>query len=108
MVDYKNMTDEEIKKLAEDMYKGLVFTDRHIQNPHDIYMVFIPIIFIKKEQADEFNNNPPGMIYEYMDKAGNMAINGMPTFFSCNIISQEDANKVIEKYNAIIGAVNKV
>jgi hypothetical protein len=70
MVDYKPMTEEEIKKLAKDIYTGLVFTDRHIQVAS------------------------PGMIYEYMDKAGPMSINGMPMFCSFRFISQEDAKKV--------------
>lgn len=28
---YEQMTDDEIKKFAEDMYKGLIFTDRHLR-----------------------------------------------------------------------------
>jgi len=43
------MTDQEIKQLAEDMYKGLVFTDRHIQQPNEIPSVFMALALMGKE-----------------------------------------------------------
>lgn len=45
--DFKKLTDEEIKDLANDIYKGLVFTDRHIQNPEDLSRVFMPLVFLE-------------------------------------------------------------
>ena|SRR3990167_4761517 len=108
MVGYKNLMDEEIKRLAEDIYRGLVFTDMHVQNPNDMSTVFMPLIFLKEEQIEEFKANPPGLIYEYMDKAGRMAINGMPVFWSFSMLNQEDAKKVNEKYIQIKNAIEKV
>lgn len=108
MVNYTSSTDEDIKKLADDIYKGLVFTDRHIKNPDDIHRVFIPLTLMKEEQIEEFKANPPGMIYEYMEKAGPMSINGMPIFFSFRFLNQEDSKKVFDKYNKIKEAVEKV
>lgn len=35
-------------------------------------------------------------VYEYLDKAGPMAINGYPMFFSCRIMTSEQA----DQYNA--------
>jgi len=35
-----------------------------------------------------------GMIYEYMDKASPMGINGQPCFMSCQFLSKEDANRM--------------
>lgn len=108
MVDYKPMTDEDIKKLADDIYKGLVFTDRHIQNPDDVPRVFIPLVLLKKEQIEELNVRSIGMIYEYIDKAGPMSINGMPMFLSLRMLSQEDAKKVNEKYLLIKDVIGKI
>lgn len=105
---YKPMTDQEIKQLAEDMYKGLIFTDRHIQIRSDIPAVFMALALMGKELADELQKNPPGMIYEYMNKAGPMAINGMPMFLSFKLASIEDTKKVFEQYNKIREAVAKV
>lgn len=106
-ISYPKMTDDEIKKLAEDIYRGLVFTSRHIQNNTDISTVFTPLIFMNEKQLEELKANPPGMLYEYMNNAGNMAINGMPMFLSLRWIDKEDAKKVIDRYNKIIEAVKK-
>lgn len=108
MVDYKQLTEEEIKKLADDMYRGLVFTDRHIQNHDDVSRVFIPLALLEKEQIEKLKVEDPGMIYEYMDKAGPMAIDGMPMFWSFRFLNQEDAKKVMEKYFQIKEAIEKV
>lgn len=110
MVDYKPLTDEGVKKLADDIYRGLVFTDRHVQNPDDISRVFLPLVLLKKEQIEELLADLPGMImiYEYMDKAGPMSINGMPIFYSLRLLDQEDAKKVNEKYLQIKKAIEKV
>lgn len=102
---YGHMTDQEIKQLAEDIYKGLVFTDRHVQTSDDVSRVFMTLVLMGKELSDELKENPPGMIYEYMDKAGPMAINGMPMFLSCRLASIDDTKKVFEHYNKIKEAV---
>ncbi len=102
------MTDQEAKQLAEDMYKGLVFTDRHVQRKEDIPGVFMPLALMDSKFVEELQKNPPGMIYEYMDKAGPMAMNGMPMFLSCRMISIDDAKKVFERYNKIREAIESV
>ena len=102
------MTDDEIKKLAEDMYKGIVFTDRHLERREDIQSVFAVLNLMDEKQIDILRKNSPGMIYEYMDKAGPVAVNGRPIFFSFKMASVEDAKKIIERYNNIIEAVAKV
>ncbi len=104
--DFKKLTEEEIKELANDIYKGNVFTDRHIQKPEDLSTVFMPLIFLEEKDIDDLKKNPPGMVYEYMTEAGPRMINGMPTFWSVRMISQEDTKKVLEKYTKIVDAVN--
>lgn len=102
-----SMTNEDIKKLADDMYKGLIFTDRHVHVPEDVPRVFLPLILLDEKQRRELEANPPGMIYEYMENASRMGINGMPIFFSFKTVSQEDTKKVMGEYNEIIEAVKK-
>lgn len=103
-----SMTDDEIKQLAEDMYKGIVFTDRHIQIKEELLSVFAVLVLMDQEQLDKLKRNPPGMIYEYLDKAGPMAVNGMPIFFSFKMASIDDTKKILERYNNIMEAVAKV
>ncbi len=102
---YNPMPDDEIKKLAEDIYTGLVFTDRHIRDTEDIQRVFTPLIFLDDKLCKRLRNDPPGMIYEYMENAARQSINGMPIFFSFRIASKEDTKKVFDKYNKIVKAV---
>lgn len=102
------MSDDKIKELAQDLYKGIIFTNMHVKNPEDVPRVFVPMMMLDKEQIEEFNKNPPGMIYEYMDQAGHLGINGMPMFMSFRMLNQEDTGKVIKKYNEIKKAIENI
>jgi hypothetical protein len=105
---YKQMTDDEIKKFAEDIYKGLIFTDRNLRKEEDISMVFLPLVFMEKEHIEKLNENPPGMIYEYMKEAGSVGINGYPMFLSLRMVSVEDAKRIFEKYHKIEEAISNI
>ncbi len=100
-LSYTRISDEEVKKIAEDIYKGLIFTDRHISNPNDLTSVFMVLMFMEEKDINRFKNNPPGLIYEYMDKAGPMTINGNPIFMSMQLLSKEDGERVIKHYTGI-------
>lgn len=101
-------TEKELKKLAEDIYKGLVYTHQHIEKLEDIRTVFMPLAFIDKEQLDELINDAPGLMYEYLDKASPRTINGMPIFFSVSMLSIADAEKVHKYYNKIVKAIKGI
>jgi len=89
----KRMKKEDLKQLACDMNKGLVFTDRQIQQPHLMPVVFVPLVFMvgEKKWADQI-----GLVYEYLDKAGPRAINGMPMFMSMRVVPKEDVPILLE------------
>lgn len=93
MKKLKRMKKEDLKQLACDMNKGLVFTDRQIQQPHMVTSVFMPLIFI---EADKKWFDQIGLVYEYFDKAGPRAINGMPTFMSMRVVPKEDVPILLE------------
>lgn len=84
-----NQTKEELAQIANDIFKGYIFTDRHVHNQNDIGMVFMPLLFMgKKEDEDEgveTELNDWGMVYEYVSKAGPRSCNGMPMFMSFHI-----------------------
>lgn len=71
-------------------------------------MVFLPLALIGKELSDELNENPPGMIYEYIDKAGPRAVNGMPMFMSLKMVSIDDAKKIFDFYHKIKEAITNI
>ena len=101
-----SIPEREINQLALDMVHHLIFSDRHLHEPdiRTLSMVFMPLMFMNEKQVAELGENPPGLIYEYLSKAGPRSCNGMPMFFSCLMLSQSDAAKVMTKYKAVIAA----
>lgn len=81
----RQRTDEELRQLCVDIFGGKVFTDRHLNNPNDIGMVFMVVGLGGLDAESE-----PAMIYEYLDQAGPRSVNGMPMFMSCNVMNIAD------------------
>jgi hypothetical protein len=105
MNDYKPMSDGEIKALAMSIFKGEVYTDRHLPKGEDIMRIFTVLMMMDKTQIDDFNANPPGLIYEHIDEASPMACNGQPMFFGMHWVSQTDAAQVWTHYHKIQAAM---
>ncbi len=97
----KNKTPDELKQIAVDLFHGKIYTDRHCQKPRDVMMVFMPLGLMEPKAFRKLQKDPPGMIFEYLDKAGPRCINGMPGFFSCQMLSQDDTNTVLEMYKKL-------
>ena len=93
MEKLNRMKEEDLKQLALDMHKGLIFTDTQIGQPNMLAMVFMPLAFmsVDKKWVDQV-----GLIYEYLDKAGPRSVNGMPTFMSMRIVPKTDLPLLIE------------
>ncbi len=91
---YPSKTDEELRNLAIDFRAGRIFTDRDVQDPMMLGMVFMVFLFVDGPLRKALQANPPGLIYEYYSKAGYRSINGMPTFLSVNMLSREQTKKV--------------
>jgi len=100
-------SDEELKQLALDYYKGLIFTDRQCRTPEDVQSVFMILFFMNKKQIEDLQKEPPKLIFEYYDKAGRMAVNGYPTFFSCSFLNEEEFKKFSEFFDKIKGSVDE-
>ncbi len=95
-------TDDELKEIAKDLWAGKIFSDRHItslkDSPNMLGMVFMPIVFMDSETKKQLSDFKVNFIYEYLDKAGPRAINGMPTFFSCRTLTEPETKKMFEYY----------
>jgi hypothetical protein len=108
----KQHTDKELKKIAEDLLAGRIFTDRHIPEHTKAHMVFMPLTFMNEDQAKQFqqgiNDERIYMLYEYMENAGPRTINGMPIFMSYRVLNREQTEKVLEYYNKIKEAIDKI
>lgn len=109
MSDHINEPLDE-KQLALDIFKGKVFTDRHITGDNDLATVFMVLVFMDKEAMDKMTTElgPNGTIYEYLDKAGPMAVNGLPCFFSLRMLNTEQSNRVWGMYREMKAAVDAI
>jgi len=107
------MTEEEVNRLALDIYRGSIFTDRHLPpsvRKDILHLVFMPLIFTTPETITtwEAENGPLGMIYERMEQAGPTGINGYPIFMSSNLVNKVDTDKVWVKFEKIRAAAEGV
>jgi hypothetical protein len=96
----QNRTHEELAQIAKDMRQGKILIDEHVRDAGLLANVFMPLALMGKEKLEELRADPPGMIYEYMDKAGPLSVNGFPIFYSFQMLSREDAetlHKMLDK-----------
>ncbi len=84
---------EYLERLAQDIAEEKILTDRHLQSPDQVGDVF-PALMMMKEVPPDLD-----MIFQYLDKASPMAINGMPQFFSFGFLGKEEAAFVIDRAN---------
>ena len=92
-------TDEELKQIAVDIYEGKIFTDRSVKDGNDIGMVFLPIALGAFAEASKEELEDIKLIYEYLDKAGPTSVNGLPVFFSCQVLRTDDFKKMSEYFD---------
>jgi hypothetical protein len=88
-------TREELRQLALDWLAGKLFTDHHCR-ADDLPLAFMPLALMKPSQIAELQGSDLGLIFEYVDKAGPRGINGMPFFFSMQILNRADAQVVMD------------
>lgn len=78
-------TPEEIKSLARDLVTNKIFLSN---DPEEIKLSFgVVLTFLKPDMIDF---NEVAAVFEYYSEAGPMSINGLPSFFSLQVIHTED------------------
>jgi hypothetical protein len=78
-------TPEEIKSLARDLVTNRIFLSN---DPEEIKLSFgVVLAFLKPDMIDF---NEVAAVFEYYSEAGPMSINGLPSFFSLQVIHTED------------------
>lgn len=104
----QNIDPTILKPIAEQLYRGELFTDRHLPNPSDLTKVFMLIGMgafngYTKEELDSI-----GLVYEHIGKACPMAVNGMPTFLSLRVLNKHDTEYVFDRYEKMKKAVEAI
>jgi hypothetical protein len=103
-VTYTHKTDEEIKQLALDINRGLVWGSWTLKPTQDPKFAFMPLMFLTDEQIGELEKDDIVHFYEYIEKAGPRSVNGLPCFMSMNCLDRVDARKVYRVLRALAEA----
>lgn len=95
-------TDEELKQIAKDLWAGKIFSDRHIANidtnPGMATSVFMPLVFLNKKQVKDLKDSKVNFMYEYLDNAGPMSVNGYPIFMTVRFLLAHETEKMFNYY----------
>lgn len=101
---FESRPDEDLKRIASDLAHGKIFTTQHqylIDHPDNISTVFMPLSFMKPEDSKEFWEKRPGMLFEALENANSRSVDGLPIFFSMQVLNEADAKKVFDYYQEI-------
>jgi len=103
--DVKTMNDKELLNLAEEINNGRVFGDWMLDKEENgmVLSVFMTLIFLNDKMRQKLIDDKVVAIYEHLSEAGNMSVNGLPTFLSCHYITEPEMkrlNPMVEKLKA--------
>lgn len=99
-ITYTRKSEEEIKTLARDVFTGRVIGSWMLERS-EVESVFPLLGLLDGEQASSMPNAGIVHVYEYLDKAGPLSVNGLPTFHSCRMLNREDAIRLANRIDAI-------
>jgi hypothetical protein len=99
-------SDLELRQIAIDLAKGLIFSDWQIERDEDVPLIFQALTLMTEAQNLELQTKDIGMIYEYRTAAYDIdEENGVPVFISFNTLTRDESLKVAElfkQYQSII------
>jgi hypothetical protein len=81
---------EELKQLALDIADGKVFGS-WMTKQDEVSLCFVPLNMLSNEQRQEMIDKEITVIYEYLDKACQRGINGLPMFLSFHQLTRHEA-----------------
>lgn len=93
----KKPNKEFLKGLAEQCYRGEVFTSNQVEDKSLLGAVFMVFGLMDPVQSKDLHKQKPVLIYSYMKDAFERGINGYPTFWSAGFLNEEET-KIFEKY----------
>lgn len=108
------LTEEQISDIVQGIVDGTIFLDRYIKET-DVQVaqiVFVPLIFLNRDDRKKFAENPPAMVYAHMkDANGSRSINGYPMFGTCSYVQDKGDVKIIfervDKIKKAMEAISK-
>ncbi len=108
MPAYEPKTDEQIKEIAQKLQAGHIYTSEHIKQGDEVGLVFMAFALSGPDHADWMQENEIAVLYQDLDKAAPRSINGMPCFFSHQLLTLAEWKRVQETAQKIQEAVDSV
>lgn len=100
-------TDEELKKIAVDMYAGHIFSDRQCPDVESLRRIFPILNFMDEKAIADVKKEEYVFCFEYMNESRG-TINGMPMFFSLRFLNQEDFDVMWGFYSRLTKAIKEL
>lgn len=99
-------SDADLRALARDISEYRIVVSTMV--PDDLIpSVFMPLSFMSREDFDKLLARDVVMFFEYVDKAGPVAVNGFPMFMSMQMLTGDEVRRMIpfaHEYEAAIAA----
>tara|TARA_Y100001963_G_C6709260_1_gene413448 strand:- start:239 stop:619 length:381 start_codon:yes stop_codon:yes gene_type:complete len=107
---YRKKSNEELKQLAIECYRGSVFTSYqiHQQDMNMLQSIFMPLAFMNPAQLKDTYKDKPHMYYSYEKDAFPGGINGYGCYGSVAYLNKEDGDRFRKYYNAIEEKLEKL
>ena len=74
---------DRLRRFVMDYCDGRIFTSLGLESD-ELMTCFVVLMLIEERPGDI------ALVWEYLDRAGPLSINGKPCFFSCHIMKVED------------------
>ncbi len=95
-------TEKDLKQIAVDLAEGKIFSNFHLRDQNDLTGTFMVMLFMEPDQLKKLADEEIMFIYEYMDKANPLSVNGMPTFFSMHYMNKYDFAIMYNEYQRYV------
>jgi hypothetical protein len=99
----QRLPEDEIKKVVLGLVNGQVFTAADCP-PDMIASVFM---VVGMGGLADYDMDTVGMVYEWLNKANELGINGYPTFVSCRVVHTEDWKAITERAAKVAEAMKE-
>ncbi|MFV2014927.1 MAG: hypothetical protein ACC656_05845, partial [Candidatus Heimdallarchaeota archaeon] len=88
-----------LKQIAVDLAEGKIFCDLQIDLERDnLDAIFMPLVFMSKEQRKNMIADGVSLLYEYYSEAGPRGVNGKPCFFSMRFLTKKEVDVMLPEY----------
>jgi hypothetical protein len=107
--EYKPLSEDAVKTLAQSIIRGEVFGSWQITEDStvSIEQVFLFLLLLDEMTMKRVVRDGTSHIYEYIKEAAPMAVNGYPMFYSGFWMNKTDFQRVMENVGQMEKAIDQ-